>query len=179
MRVRRLSLDELMEYALNALAARACSSGELRRKLAARAETAADVDIALSRLKEYGYLDDRRFAESYAAARLESQGFGKGRVVRDLRRRRIAPAEAERAAAKAYRGVDEVALAESFIRRKYRGKAADGFLQDPKDLASAYRRLIHAGFSPGTAIRVLKRFAREPELLDSFEPPPEGEEPGG
>jgi regulatory protein len=178
MRIRRLGLDELMEYAVKALAARAFSAGELRQKLMMRAERASDVDAAISRLKEHGYLDDKQYAESYAAARLDSRGFGKARVIRDLRQRRVAPKTAEQAVAKAYKGADEVRLIEEFIRRKYRGAAPEEFLKDPKSLASAYRRLIYAGFSTGDVIRVLKRFAADPELLDQFEPPQQDEEQG-
>jgi hypothetical protein len=46
-------------------------------------------------------------------------------------------------------------------------------LQDEKDLASAYRRLMRAGFRSGEVIRALKRFAKNPELLDNFEAPQE------
>ncbi len=166
----------LWEFALKTLGARAHSSGELRQKLSQRAEHAGDVDATLARLKEYRYLDDRRFAESFAAARLENQGLGKRRVVRDLRQRRVAPAVAEASAGKAYQDVDETALIEEYIRRKYRAAARDKLFQDEKDLASAYRRLLRAGFNIGNIIRTLKRFAANPELLDGFDPPGEAVE---
>jgi regulatory protein len=171
-----LDANGLWEFALKTLAARACSSGELRQKLRARAQHAEDVDATLSRLKEYRYLDDRRFAESFASARLENQRFGKHRVVRDLLRRRVAPALAESTVGKTFQQVDEVALIEEHIRRKYRDIKRVGLFKEEKDLASAYRRLLRAGFSTGNIIRVLKRFAANPELLDGFEPPAEPEE---
>ncbi|MCC6861075.1 MAG: regulatory protein RecX [Bryobacterales bacterium] len=173
MRVKRLDAEALYQYAVKALAARSHAAGELRQKLAARAEKPGDADAVIVRLKEYGYLDDKRFAESYAAARLESQGLGKARVVRDLRRRRVAPAVAERAAGKVYRDTSEEQLIEEFLRRKYRNHAPGDFLREPKNLAAAYRRLLYAGFSSGAAIAVLKRFAADPGLLDHFEPPAE------
>jgi len=173
---RRLEADALWELALKALGARACSTGELRQKLRARAARAEDVDSTLARLKEYGYLNDRRFAESFTAARLENQRLGKARVVQELRRRRVAPALAEATVQKAYQHVDEIALIEEFIRRKYRGAARESLFRDQKELASAYRKLLRAGFSSGNVIRSLKRFAADPELLDGFEPPPATEE---
>jgi hypothetical protein len=48
-----------------------------------------------------------------------------------------------------------------------------GLFREDKDLAAAYRRLLRAGFRSGEIIRVLKRFARNPDLLDAFEPPEE------
>ena len=40
-------------------------------------------------LKGVGYLDDQRFAETFASARLENDGFGRQRLLNDLRARRI------------------------------------------------------------------------------------------
>ena len=74
---------------------------------------------------------------------------------------------------KTYEGVDEIALIEDWIRRKYRMTPREGLFGEEKDLAAAYRRLARAGFRSGEIIRVLKRFAKNPELLDSFEPPEE------
>jgi regulatory protein len=171
---RLLDGEALWQYALKILAGRAYSIGELREKLRRRAQRAADAEEALARLKEIGYLDDRRFAEGFAAARLAGDGLGPARVARDLRRRRVAPALAERTVARVYQGVDEESLIEEFIRRKYRMAPREGLFQTGGELA-AYRRLVHAGFQPATVLGVLKRFARNPELLDSFEPPEEGD----
>src|ERR1039458_6285393 len=88
----RLDAAALWEYALRVLAGRAHSTGDLRQKLRGKAERAADVDPTIARLKEYGYLNDRKFAESFAAARLENEGLGKTRVLADLSRRRVAAA---------------------------------------------------------------------------------------
>jgi regulatory protein len=97
---------------------------ELREKLKRRAVEPADVDDVLARLKESGYLNDHRFAESYASWRRDDGGFGKTRVMRDLMARRVAPAVAKQAAETAYKGTDEVAMIEKFLARKYRGKTA-------------------------------------------------------
>ena len=169
----RADSEALWAYALKALGGRAHSTGELREKLLRRAEKASDVDAVLARLKEHGYLDDHRFAEGFAAARLSNDRLGRTRVVRDLRQRRIAPSVAERTVPKVYEGVDEEALIEEVIRRKYRLVPREGLFREDKDMAAAYRRLLRAGFRTGDIIRVLKRFARNPDLLDNFESSPE------
>jgi regulatory protein len=174
---RRLDSGGLLEYALQALAGRAHSTGELREKLRRRAERSEDVDGVLARLKEHGYLDDRRFAEGFAVARLSNEKFGRTRVLRDLRGRRIAPELAERTVERVYQDVNEEALIEEWVRRKYRLAPREGLFQENKELAAAYRRLLRAGFRSGEIIKVLKRFAKEPELLDQFVPPVE--EDGG
>jgi regulatory protein len=172
-KVRLLSGEALWVYALKVLGGRAYSIGELREKLRRRAERAGDVDEILARLKDHGYLDDRRFAEGFAAARLSNDRFGRTRVLRDLRQHRVTPTLAERTVAKVYQEVDEEALIEEWIRKKYRLAPREGLFQEDKDLAAAYRRLLRAGFRTGEIVKVLKRFAKNPELLDSFEPPEE------
>jgi regulatory protein len=170
---RLLDAEALWSYALKVLTGRAHSTGELREKLRRRAERPADIDDVLARLKDVGYLDDRRYAEGFAAARLSNEKFGRTRVVQDLRQRRVAPELAEKTVQKVYQDVDDQALIEDWIRRKYRMAPRQGLFQKEKDLAAAYRRLLRAGFRSGEVIRALKRFAKDPELLDGFEPPEE------
>lgn len=175
--IRTLDADELWKYALKLLSGRAYSSGEFREKLKRRAARETDVDTTIARLKDLGYLNDQRFAESFAAARLAGEKFGKTRVLRDLRQRRVAPSLAERTVRKVYQDVDEQALIEDWIRRKYRTAPREGLFAEEKDLAAAYRKLARAGFRTGEIVRALKRFAKDPGLLDGFEPPEEdGEE---
>jgi regulatory protein len=172
-RPRQLSAEELFAYAVKKLSGRAASAGEMRASLAARALEAGDVDGVLARLKDYGYLNDARYAESFASARLENDGFGQSRVLRDLRQHRVAPELAASTVSKIYADKDEPALIEQFVRRKYRSADREGLFESEKELASAFRRLVRAGFSSGNSIRVLKRFAAQPELLDAMEGLPE------
>ena len=167
-----LDFDRLIAYAAQALSARALSIGELREKLKRRAALPADVDQVLARLKESGYLNDQRFAESYAGWRRDDGGFGKTRVLRDLMARRVAPAVAKQAAEAAFRETDEVAMIEKFLQRKYRGKDLRALLQEEKHLAAAYRKLRTSGFSTGNSVRVLKRYADQAELLEDSEEEP-------
>lgn len=170
-----LERDQLVTWALRALGGRAYSTGELREKLRTHAARLEDIEGVLAHLKEAGYLDDRRFAENYAAARLENQGFGKLRVLRDLRQRRVAGKLASDVADRTYDGKEELELVDQFLKRKYRGKQLGPFLADEKNLAAAFRRLRYAGFSAGASIRVLKRYSREQEALDALESSDPGE----
>src|SRR5260370_14628745 len=172
-----LAAPALWDFAVKALAARAHSTGQLGRKLAVRGERAADVDDAIARLRDYGYLNDNRFAENFAGAKLENNGLGKSRVLRDLRQRKVSPALAQRTVDRVYKEVDEMQLIASFIRRKVHTKAPlPEALEDRKILASVYRKLIRAGFSASGVIQALKRIAKKQDLLEGFEPPEETEE---
>ena len=158
-----------MAYAARTLSGRAQTSSELREKLRRRAVRKEDVDGVISRLKDAGYLNDKRFAESFANWRRDNAGFGKTRVVRDLMSRRVAPALAKQAADTAYQESDEIAMIEAFLARKYRGKDLKTMLTEEKHLASAYRRLRGAGFGTGNSIKVLKRYATEADRLEEME----------
>src|SRR5580704_8488365 len=124
-----------MNYALRLLGGRAHSMGELKEKMRQRAERPESVESVLAKLKTAGYVDDRKFAENYAASRLENQGLGKMRVLRDLRQRRVAPKLAEQVTDKTYEKTDEANLIEEFLRRKYRGKDLGAFFREEKNLA--------------------------------------------
>jgi regulatory protein len=171
-----LDIEGLMNYAARALSARAYTVSELKTRLKQRAARGEDVDTVLARLNEAGMVNDRRFAGNFAEWRRESQGLGKIRVMRDLMTRRVAPAVAKEAVEAAFEGVDETAMIEAFLKRKYRGKILGALLQEQKELASAFRKLRGAGFSAGNSIRVLKRYAAEAEQLTDLENEPEDSE---
>lgn len=173
---KKLTEQDLFDHAVKLLAARASATEELRAKLRMRAAKPSEVDAVITRLKDIGYLDDERYAESFAAARRENDGFGKFRVLMDLRKHRVAPQLAEQAVEKTFEGTSEAELVDQFIERRM-GSIAAGGVEDPRKIATAYRKLRRAGFSSGIVIAALKRYAARPEEIE--EPPaaePEMEE---
>jgi regulatory protein len=167
--VRKLAAEELFEYAVQCLGRRAFASEELRAKLRTRAARVADVDAAVSRLKDIGYLDDRRFAESFAINRAENDGFGRLRVLSDLRARRVSPKVAEKAVAEVFEDRGESDQIDAYIDRRMPSLRSGGKVEDERELARAWRRLRRAGFSSGGALAALKRVAARPEAIE--EPP--------
>lgn len=167
----KLNKDILYDYAVRVLADRACSCDELRFKLRRRAAHISDIEPVIQRLLELGYLNDQRFAGMYATIRVENDGFGRARVLHDLRARRIAPNLAEEAVSQAFGDKDEQEMVSAFIERRMPAVAVGGHTGDERRLAAAYRKLRRAGFSSGAILTVLRRFASRPELLD--EPPPD------
>lgn len=167
-RKKESSLDRegLWNYALKTLGVRALSTGELRPRLARRAADSEDVAKVIASLKEYGYLDDSKFAGLVATARRDNQGLGKQRVLRELRGRRIAPAVAERAVEEVYEGADESALIDAFLQRKFRSVNLASYLKEEKNLASAFRKLRYAGFSASGSIRALRQFSSRAEEIE-------------
>jgi regulatory protein len=163
---KRVDRNALQHYAAMLLAQRAMSTGEMRQKLQLRALSPEDVDAVLEQLKEYGALDDAKYAAAYASVRKENQGFGQARVLRDLNRKRIPSELAKQAVSTTFEGADETAMIEDYLARKFRGKNLPEYLADQKHLASAFRRLRTAGFSSGTTLKVLRRYSEQAGQID-------------
>lgn len=154
----KLDGEALWAYALRLLAQRPHSLGELRQKLVRRAADSSAVAATLEKLREYGMADDQKFSEAFASARLQNQGLGKQRVLRDLRTKRVSGQTAQEAIAKVFENTDEVELIRQFIGRKYRGKDLPLFLKEEKNLLSVYRRLRVAGFASAPCLTVLRQY---------------------
>lgn len=100
-RLRELADVEAAERAaLRALARRAHARLDLRRRLVKRQHPPAAVEAALDRLALRGLLDDRRFAEQYAALRA-TRGKGPARLLRDLQAQGVERRTAEHAVRRA------------------------------------------------------------------------------
>lgn len=171
---KRLDAEALWNYALNSLARRAQSQAELRRKLFSRAASPEDVAAVLAKLSEYSLADDAKFSETFAAARMEGQKFGRQRVMRELRAKQVPERVAAEAVERTYAETSEPDLIAQYLSRKYRNTELREFLRDPKNFTSAYRRLRMAGFQSGPSIDALKRHTSAPEDWtepDESEPP--------
>jgi regulatory protein len=165
----KLGEDALLDLALKQLSRRAHSANQLRSKLFLRADSPTTLSAVMQKLKEYGYTDDEKFSESFASSRLQNQGFGRLRVMRDLQSKRVASAVAEHAVAKVFEGADEKELIDTYLARKYRSIVLRDFLKEDKNVASAYRRLRTAGFSSSASLAALKRHGQR--AADWEEPP--------
>ena len=100
-RLRELADIEAAERAaLRALARRAHARLDLQRRLVKKQHPPAAVDAALERLASRGLLDDRRFAEQYAALRA-TRGKGPARLLRDLQAQGVERRMAEHAVRRA------------------------------------------------------------------------------
>ena len=74
---KKLDADGLWSYSLKLLGGRARSTGEVRQKLKNRAETEADIELTIAKLRDYGYLNDTLFAENYASWRPTTKDSGR------------------------------------------------------------------------------------------------------
>ena len=158
----------LFDYAVKALGRRMRSEAELRRLMLARVEQGepgeAAIAAVLIRLKEYGYLDDVTFAETYARLRHENEKFGQRRVQQDLKQKGVPDALIAETIEARYSQTDEVALARLHLERKRLRKP-----ENDKETARIMRRLVAAGFSTGAIRQVLRQWEIPDEALSALD----------
>ncbi len=159
-----LDAEELYAAAVRALAQRGHTEAELRRKLGRRAAAADALEAALARLRDHGYLDDARVAESYTRFQKEVRHHGRLRVLRELRARGVAAAAAEAAVRRQFPAAGEDALVRAFLRSKRLARP-----QDERAAARLYRKLLTAGFSPAACGRCLRAWKLQPEMVEMLE----------
>jgi regulatory protein len=140
------------------------SEADLRRLMAARVEPGTEgealVARVVTRLKEYGYLNDASFAETYARLRQENQKFGQRRVRQDLQQKGIHTALIDETLEARYAGTSEEALARQHLERKRLRKP-----ENEKETARIMRRLVAAGFSTGVIYKILRQWDVPDETL--------------
>ena len=85
-----------LERAVAMLAARACSRGEISRKLKNAGYAQNTVEMVLYKLEKHQLLDDRAFAEQWARYR-SGQKYGPRRIAQELRQKGVSAEETEAA----------------------------------------------------------------------------------
>lgn len=166
----RAALNEagLYEYAVQTLGRAMRSEAELRRLM--RRRTAPDergeaaITAVIARLKEYGYLNDAAFAETYARLRQENEKLGARRVRQALGQRGVERSIIDETIEARYGQTNEEALARAHLERKRIGKP-----QNEKETARVMRRLAAAGFSAGVIGKILRQWDVPEETLTGLE----------
>ncbi len=148
------------------LARRPYSVAGLRRALERKFGATSSVAECVARLRELRFLDDKKFAESYAASLVRNRAFGRHRVRRELKAKLIDYRHIEPALEQTYEETDERQLLERTLDKKLRT------LRLPltrSKLHSLCQSLARRGFS---ADGIMKAVRARPELKpvsDAFE----------
>jgi regulatory protein len=127
-----------MESALRMLARRARSEAGIRQALERRGVRPAEVRRVLGRLRDLGYVDDRKFAADWSE-RLQERGFGSLRIRLELHQHGVEERLSER---------ELPAAAEECVtaRRVLRVRFGDREIVEPRRKAQAVRFLASRGF---------------------------------
>lgn len=144
------------ESALRFLAGRDHSSAEIGRKLIRKGFTPQAVASVTTYLQEKGYLDDRRFAERWAAAAVESGRCYGPRLRAELKQRGIDPATVSGVIDDLSSGADEAQAVELLMRRKFPDFSPSG--TDEKEKRRIFGFLQRRGFSSSAIFSVFRDF---------------------
>jgi len=127
------------------LAAKPRSVAELRERLQqGRGATKAIVESVIQRLSEYGYLDDARFAQSYASLRVQQRPIGRQRLQRDLWLKKIDKATAKEALDVVFAATPEEELIDRAIEKRIRLR---GRPQSRAETKKLFDHLLRQGFA--------------------------------
>ena len=136
--------EQVFQRAAKLLAAKQRSVEELREKLSAtRGATKAIVDEAIARLREYGYLDDAKFAQSYASLRLRERPIGRRRLERDLWLKKIDKKIAGDALDEVFESTPEDDLIDRAIAKRVRLRGKPKTREEARKL---FDHLLRQGF---------------------------------
>lgn len=109
------------EIALGILARRDTTAAELSRKLKDKGIDAPLVNEAVARCREWGYLDDRRFARQWAESAIRNgRGFGP-RLRLELERRGVPPDVVADVLAALSREYDEMETLTALLAKRFTG----------------------------------------------------------
>ena len=133
------------ERAVKLLSARPRSIAELREKLSqGRYAKKSVIDEVISRLREYGYLDDERFALSYASLKVKQRPVGRRRLAQDLKLKKVDGAVADEALEQVYSETSEDQLIDLAIEKRLRSRGRPKNRQEAKSL---FDHLLRQGFA--------------------------------
>ncbi|HLW79620.1 MAG TPA: RecX family transcriptional regulator [Terriglobia bacterium] len=144
--------------ALRMLARRPYSVAEMRRALERKFGSGGPVEAAIARLREVGYLDDKKFAALYASSLARNRNLGRHRVRRELKSKLVDYRTIEPALDAAFAEVDEQALLERAVARKVQSIRRP---VTPARIHSLVQSLMRRGFR---ADDIMKAVRARPEL---------------
>src|SRR5438876_275574 len=102
------------------------------------------VESVIQRLSEYGYLDDARFAHSYASLRVQQRPIGRQRLQRDLWLKKIDKATANEALDLVFAATPEEELIDRAIEKRLR---LHGRPQSRAETKKLFDHLLRQGFA--------------------------------
>ena len=146
MAARRRAHRDPLAIALRFLASRSRSEAEVRQRLASRGVDAQDIESALDRLQELGYVNDADFAAAVIRARTQGRARGRRLVAEELRAKGVSDEVAETALSRNYG--DEIEVARPVAERQAGRLHGCAFAEFRQRLGAF---LVRRGFEHATA----------------------------
>jgi regulatory protein len=157
----RLTPEEIraraFQRAVKLLAAKPRSVAELRERLLERCSSKTIVETVIARLREYGYLDDEKFAVGYASSKVRQQPIGRRRLEQSLARKKVERSVADEALDQVFAETSEEALIDRAIEKRTRLRGRPKTRAEAKSL---FDYLLRQGFPfemVGDKVRAVSR----------------------
>jgi regulatory protein len=131
------------QRAVKLLAAKPRSVAELRERLLERCSSKAIVETVIARLREYGYLDDERYALGYVSSKVRQQPIGRRRLQQSLQMKKVDRAVADEALAQVFAETPEEELIDRAIEKRVRLRGRPKTRAEAKSL---FDHLLRQGF---------------------------------
>ena len=131
------------QSAVKLLAAKPRSIAELRERLLTGKRTKDAVEEVIARLREYGYLDDERFAFGYASLKVRQRPIGRARLERDLMFKKVNREVADEALDLVFAETPETELIDRAIEKRLRLR---GRPKDRTEAKKLFDHLLRQGF---------------------------------
>ena len=144
--------------ALRMLARRPYSVAELRRALERKFPADPGLSEVIARLRQLGYLNDKKFAAQYASSLARNRAFGPYRVRRELKAKLVDYRYIEPAVLQAYEETSEQELLARVLQKKLRTVRLP---VTASKLSSLCQSLLRRGFR---ADDIMKAVRSRPEL---------------
>ena len=142
-----LTPDEIraraFQRAVKLLAAKPRSIAELRERLAERCSSKTVIETVIARLREYGYLDDERYALGYASSKLRQQPIGRRRLELSLDRKKVDRAVAGEVLDQVFAETPEEELLDRALEKRVRLRGRPKTRAEAKSL---FDHLLRQGF---------------------------------
>ncbi len=130
-----------MDAALSYLEFRMRSEEEMRRHLSKKEYRDDEIEQTIERLKGYGYIDDKAFADEYIRCKIALRPIGRRALVQGLYRAGIAKEIMDQSLER-YGSEQEQAACDALCQGLFQKNG-----NEPKGLAKTHRALLSKGFS--------------------------------
>jgi len=148
------------QRAVKLLAAKSRSIAELHeRLLEGKRTTKGAVEEVIARLREYGYLDDERFAFGYASLKVRQRPIGRARLERDLKIKKVSQEVADEALNLVYAETSEEELIDRAIEKRLRLRG------QPKNRVEAKKLFDHL-LRHGFPFELVSQKVRQASVLE-------------
>lgn len=131
------------QRAVKLLAAKPRSIAELRERLAERCSSQTVIETVIARLREYGYLDDERYALGYASAKVRQQPIGRRRLELSLIKKKVDRTITDEALNQVFAETPEEDLLDRALEKRIRLRGRPKTRAESKSL---FDHLLRQGF---------------------------------